>query len=63
LPKFVAALVIYISVLEQQAKYRDALEILSGDLGSLIGIEADKLRMQVVFKFHELVCGTVLFFR
>ncbi|ONK62699.1 uncharacterized protein A4U43_C07F7040 [Asparagus officinalis] len=40
------ALVIYISVLEQQAKYRDALEVLSGDLGSLIGIEADKLRIQ-----------------
>lgn len=40
------ALVIYISVLEHQAKYKDALEILSGDLGSLIGIEADKLRIQ-----------------
>lgn len=41
----------YISILEQQAKYDDALEILSGNLGSLIGIEADKLRLQVVLAF------------
>ncbi|KAK8921085.1 hypothetical protein KSP39_PZI020827 [Platanthera zijinensis] len=40
------AVVMYISILEQQGKYIDALEILSGDLGSVIGIEADKLRMQ-----------------
>lgn len=40
------AVVMYISILEQQAKYEDALEILTGNLGSLIGIEADKLRLQ-----------------
>lgn len=40
------AVVMYISILEQQGKYEDALEIVSGDLGSVIGIEADKLRMQ-----------------
>nr|XP_029120209.1 N-terminal acetyltransferase B complex auxiliary subunit NAA25 [Elaeis guineensis] len=40
------ALVMYISILEQQAKYEAALEVLSGDLGSLITIEEDKLRMQ-----------------
>ncbi|KAK4492110.1 hypothetical protein RD792_002907 [Penstemon davidsonii] len=40
------ALSVYISLLEQQSKYRDALEILSGDLGSLMLIEADKLRLQ-----------------
>lgn len=44
----VAALIVYISVLEQQAKYGDALEILSGKLGSLIMIEVDRLRMQVL---------------
>lgn len=40
------ALMVYISVLEQQAKYGDALEILSGKLGLLIMIEVDRLRMQ-----------------
>ncbi|KAI3732781.1 hypothetical protein L1987_63989 [Smallanthus sonchifolius] len=40
------ALIVYISLLEQQAKYRDALEVLSGNLGSLIMIEVDKLRIQ-----------------
>ncbi|XP_059626419.1 N-terminal acetyltransferase B complex auxiliary subunit NAA25 isoform X2 [Cornus florida] len=40
------ALIVYISVLEQQSKYGDALEILSGKLGSLIMIEVDKLRIQ-----------------
>ncbi|KAK3015669.1 hypothetical protein RJ639_007506 [Escallonia herrerae] len=40
------ALIVYISVLEQQLKYGDALEILSGKLGSLIMIEVDRLRMQ-----------------
>ncbi|KAJ0979283.1 hypothetical protein J5N97_014757 [Dioscorea zingiberensis] len=40
------ALLIYISILEQQAKYETALEIISGNLGSLIGIEVDKLRIQ-----------------
>ncbi|KAK9065965.1 hypothetical protein SSX86_015367 [Deinandra increscens subsp. villosa] len=40
------ALSVYISLLEQQAKYRDASEILSGNLGSLIMIEVDKLRIQ-----------------
>ncbi|KAL4573010.1 hypothetical protein LXL04_019803 [Taraxacum kok-saghyz] len=40
------ALTVYISLLEQQAKYRDATEVLSGNLGSLIMIEVDKLRIQ-----------------
>ncbi|KAL5580626.1 hypothetical protein UlMin_013068 [Ulmus minor] len=40
------ALMVYISLLEQQAKYGDALEILSGKLGSLLMIEVDKLRIQ-----------------
>ncbi|KAI7742863.1 hypothetical protein M8C21_027876 [Ambrosia artemisiifolia] len=40
------ALSVYISLLEQQAKYGDALEILSGNLGSLMMIEVDKLRIQ-----------------
>lgn len=40
------ALMVYISILEQQEKYGDALEILSGQLGSLLMIEVDKLRIQ-----------------
>lgn len=44
----ISALIVYISVLEQQAKYGDALEILSGKLGSLLMIEVDKLRIQVL---------------
>ncbi|KAJ9565188.1 hypothetical protein OSB04_001154, partial [Centaurea solstitialis] len=40
------ALSVYISLLEQQAKYGDALEVLSGNLGSLIMLEVDKLRLQ-----------------
>ena len=43
-----AALSLYISILEQQAKYDAALEVLSGDLGSLMGREEDKLRTQVI---------------
>lgn len=40
------ALIVYISILEQQAKYGDAFKLISGDLGSLIMIEVDKLRIQ-----------------
>ncbi|KAF8402561.1 hypothetical protein HHK36_010647 [Tetracentron sinense] len=40
------ALLVYISVLEQQAKYGAASEILSGKLGSLLIIEVDRLRIQ-----------------
>ncbi|XP_052190643.1 N-terminal acetyltransferase B complex auxiliary subunit NAA25 isoform X2 [Diospyros lotus] len=40
------ALIVYISLLEQQSKYRDALEILSGKLGSLIMLEVDRLRIE-----------------
>ncbi|KAJ6763727.1 N-TERMINAL ACETYLTRANSFERASE-RELATED [Salix purpurea] len=40
------ALIVYISILEQQARCGDALEILSGKLGSLLIIEVDKLRIQ-----------------
>ncbi|KAL1217593.1 N-terminal acetyltransferase B complex auxiliary subunit NAA25 [Cardamine amara subsp. amara] len=40
------ALMVYISLLEQQSKYNDALEVISGNLGSLLMIEVDKLRIQ-----------------
>ncbi|GMI92020.1 TRANSCURVATA 2, NatB auxiliary subunit [Hibiscus trionum] len=40
------ALMVYFSILEQQAKYGDALDILGGKLGSLLMIEVDKLRIQ-----------------
>ncbi|OVA02810.1 Multicopper oxidase [Macleaya cordata] len=40
------ALLVYISVMEQQAKYNNALQILSGELGSLLVIEVDRLRIQ-----------------
>ncbi|KAG9132857.1 hypothetical protein Leryth_014790 [Lithospermum erythrorhizon] len=40
------ALIVYISLLEQQAKFGDALEVISGKLGSLIMIEVDRLRLQ-----------------
>ncbi|KAK8551031.1 hypothetical protein V6N13_119525 [Hibiscus sabdariffa] len=40
------ALIVYFSILEQQAKYVDALDILGGKLGSLLMIEVDKLRIQ-----------------
>ncbi|GFZ01697.1 tetratricopeptide repeat (TPR)-like superfamily protein [Actinidia rufa] len=40
------ALIVYISLLEHQSKFGDALEILSGKLGSLIMIEVDRLRIQ-----------------
>lgn len=59
--KLVAALTIYISILERQAKFGDALEILSGKLGSLLMIEVDKLRMQVIsvvlFELSNLCLG------
>ncbi|KAG6570633.1 N-terminal acetyltransferase B complex auxiliary subunit NAA25, partial [Cucurbita argyrosperma subsp. sororia] len=40
------AIMVYISILEQQAKYRDALEVLTGKLGSLLTVEVDRLRIQ-----------------
>ncbi|CAH9109432.1 unnamed protein product [Cuscuta epithymum] len=40
------ALMLYISILEQQSKYGDALEVLEGKLGSLIMIDVDRLRLQ-----------------
>ncbi|KAL4189567.1 hypothetical protein AMTRI_Chr08g207790 [Amborella trichopoda] len=40
------AFLVYISVLEEQRKYGEALEVLSGKLGSLISFEVDRLRMQ-----------------
>ena len=46
---YMAALALYISILEQQEKYDAALEVLSGDLGSLLGREEDKLRLQVIW--------------
>jgi hypothetical protein len=55
-PKLVAALMVYISILEQQSKFGDALEILSGKLGSLLMIKVDKLRMQVISIAFFLSC-------
>ncbi|KAF5954340.1 hypothetical protein HYC85_007196 [Camellia sinensis] len=40
------ALTVYISLLEQQSKFGNALQILSGKLGSLIMIDVDRLRIQ-----------------
>ncbi|XP_039050474.1 N-terminal acetyltransferase B complex auxiliary subunit NAA25-like [Hibiscus syriacus] len=40
------ALIVYFSILEQQTKYGDALDILGGKLGSLLIVEVDKLRIQ-----------------
>ncbi|KAK8970749.1 hypothetical protein KSP40_PGU021957 [Platanthera guangdongensis] len=57
---FTTAVVMYISILEQQGKYIDALEILSGDLGSVIGIEADKLRMQTFYCFISQIPRALL---
>uniref|UniRef100_A0ACD5TMA4 Uncharacterized protein n=1 Tax=Avena sativa TaxID=4498 RepID=A0ACD5TMA4_AVESA len=51
------ALALYISILEQQAKYAAALELLSGELGSLMGREEDKLRMQG--RLHSQACNYV----
>ncbi|KAL0419191.1 UNVERIFIED_CONTAM: N-terminal acetyltransferase B complex auxiliary subunit NAA25, partial [Sesamum radiatum] len=48
------ALSVYISLLEQQCKYGDALEILYGKLGSLMGIEVDKLRLQLFWRTRDL---------
>ncbi|XP_038901393.1 N-terminal acetyltransferase B complex auxiliary subunit NAA25 [Benincasa hispida] len=40
------AIMLYISILEQQGKYGDALEVLTGKLGSLLTVEVDRLRIQ-----------------
>ncbi|XP_023006933.1 N-terminal acetyltransferase B complex auxiliary subunit NAA25-like [Cucurbita maxima] len=40
------AIMVYISILEHQAKYEDALEVLTGKLGSLLTVEVDRLRIQ-----------------
>ncbi|XP_049366983.1 N-terminal acetyltransferase B complex auxiliary subunit NAA25 [Solanum verrucosum] len=40
------ALIVYVSLLEQQSKYGDALELLTGKFGSLIMTEVDRLRLQ-----------------
>ena len=53
---------VYISILEQQAKFGDALEILSGKLGSLLTINVDKLRMQVISIAFFLSCNFSLTF-
>ncbi|KAF2536667.1 hypothetical protein F2Q68_00020162 [Brassica cretica] len=39
-------LTVYVSLLEQQSKYNDALEVLPGNLGSLLVIEVYKLRIR-----------------
>lgn len=58
--EYLAALHIYISILEQQGKYETALEVISGNLGSLIGIEVDKLRIQVILdsNLHYLIINS-----
>lgn len=59
-----SALMVYISLLEQESKYNDALEVLSGDLGSLLMIEVDKLRIQVGYKdfWAERTLNFMLFY-
>lgn len=54
-----AALSVYISLLEEQHKYNDALEILSGNLGSLMMIEVDKLRLKVHCKIFSSRPGVI----
>lgn len=44
------ALRVYLSVLEQQAKFATALDVLDGKLGKLFSIENDKLRIQLAGK-------------
>lgn len=44
-------LMVYIALLEQQEKYADALEILCGNLGSLLPVEVDRLQIQVLLIF------------
>lgn len=60
LVKFTSALILYLSLLEQQEKFDAAVEVLSGDLGSLIGIQEDRLRIQVLFGFRLRHFGKVL---
>ncbi|XP_077213582.1 tetratricopeptide repeat (TPR)-like superfamily protein [Tasmannia lanceolata] len=57
------ALLVYISVLEQQAKYEAALEILSGKLGSLLVIEGDRLRIQgrLLARAHDYAAAAEIF--
>ncbi|XP_075519696.1 N-terminal acetyltransferase B complex auxiliary subunit NAA25-like isoform X1 [Primulina tabacum] len=57
------ALGVYITLLEQQSKYGNALEILSGPLGSLMMIEVDKLRLQgkLLAKARDYVPAAVCF--
>eukprot|EP01018_Ginkgo_biloba_P000164 Gb_27006 [translate_table: standard] len=49
------ALLVYISVLEQQAKFEAALDVLAGKLGGLFSIENDRLRIQgkLLIRTHE----------
>ena len=54
-----AALIVYISLLEQQGKYDDALEVLSGKLGTLILIDVDRLRLQVTFQISIYFFSTL----
>lgn len=53
---------VYVSILEQQAKFGDALEILSGKMGSLLMIKVDKLRLQVISIVFFLSCNFSLTF-
>ena len=54
------ALSLSVSILEQQAKYDAALEVLSGDLGSLMGREEDKLRLQLISRFIYLTVSCLV---
>lgn len=58
----ISALSVYISLLEQQSKYGDALEVLSGKLGSLVMIEVDRLQIQVISVTFFLICIHVQFY-
>ncbi|XP_008232050.1 PREDICTED: phagocyte signaling-impaired protein [Prunus mume] len=57
------ALMVYVSILEQQAKYGDALEILSGKLGSLLMVEVDKLRIQgrLIARAGDYAAAAIIF--
>ncbi|KAL1348752.1 hypothetical protein HN51_024889 [Arachis hypogaea] len=57
------AVMAYISILEKQSKFGDALEVLAGKLGSLLTIEVDKLRIQgrLLARAGDYVAATDIF--
>ncbi|KAL3691655.1 hypothetical protein R1sor_005306 [Riccia sorocarpa] len=51
------ALMLYISILQQEEKYEAALEVITGKLGELFSIQNDKLRLQgeLLMRLHRYV--------